>query len=93
MNPLTVLRPAVRRAVAQSRSFSLYAQRCMAASHSDAYGSIKMPRMRPDEEPTGELKVGELQGAKFRIEPLRREGETPDTKRARLLCMPLSLTP
>ncbi|UNI20715.1 Succinate dehydrogenase assembly factor 2 mitochondrial [Purpureocillium takamizusanense] len=32
-----------------------------------------------------ELGVGELQGAKFRIEPLRRTGEDAETKRARLL--------
>ena len=35
----------------------------------------------------GELGVGELQGATFRIEPLRRVGEDDETKRARLLCM------
>ncbi|KOS20075.1 Succinate dehydrogenase assembly factor 2 [Escovopsis weberi] len=32
-----------------------------------------------------ELALGELQGAQFRIEPLRREGEDAATKRARLL--------
>jgi hypothetical protein len=36
-----------------------------------------------------ELGVGELQGAQFKIEPLRRVGEDDATKRARLLCMPL----
>lgn len=44
-----------------------------------------MPRMKEEPEPQ-ELGVGELQGAKFRIEPLRRVGETDDTKRARLIC-------
>ncbi|KAL7923695.1 Flavinator of succinate dehydrogenase domain-containing protein [Trichoderma austrokoningii] len=33
----------------------------------------------------GELQVGELQGATFRVEPLRRVGEDDATKRARLL--------
>ena len=33
-----------------------------------------------------ELGVGELQGAKFKIEPLRRVGEDDKTKRARLIC-------
>lgn len=33
-----------------------------------------------------ELQVGELEGAKFRIEPLRRVGEDPETMRARLTC-------
>lgn len=87
MNPLSILRPAARRALRSPmrRPFSAYAPRCM-ATPSDAYGSVKMPRMRPDDEPTGELAVGELHGAKFRVEPLRRVGETDSTKRARLLC-------
>jgi hypothetical protein len=33
-----------------------------------------------------DLEVGELQGAKFKIEPLRRTGEDVQTMRARLLC-------
>lgn len=33
-----------------------------------------------------DLEVGELQGATFKIEPLRRVGEDPATTRARLLC-------
>lgn len=33
-----------------------------------------------------DLEVGELQGAKFKIEPLRRTGEDATTMRARLLC-------
>lgn len=33
-----------------------------------------------------EMGVGEMQGAKFRIEPLRRTGEDENTMRARLLC-------
>ncbi|KAK0728574.1 Flavinator of succinate dehydrogenase-domain-containing protein, partial [Lasiosphaeria miniovina] len=32
-----------------------------------------------------DLEVGELQGASFKVEPLRRTGETPATMRARLL--------
>ncbi|KAL2126414.1 hypothetical protein VTI74DRAFT_962 [Chaetomium olivicolor] len=39
----------------------------------------------PSENPNRDLEVGELQGAKFRIEPLRRVGEDPATMRARLL--------
>lgn len=45
------------------------------------------PKLRPEADPEHELQVGELQGAKFRIEPLRRVGEDANTKRARLLCM------
>jgi hypothetical protein len=33
-----------------------------------------------------DLEVGEIQGASFKIEPLRRVGEDPATMRARLLC-------
>lgn len=33
-----------------------------------------------------ELGVGELEGAKFKVEPLRRTGEDVGTTRARLLC-------
>jgi len=40
----------------------------------------------PDEGPNAELGVGEMQGAKFKIEPLRRVGEDDNTTRARLLC-------
>ncbi|KAI5462395.1 Flavinator of succinate dehydrogenase-domain-containing protein [Mariannaea sp. PMI_226] len=47
--------------------------------------SMTAPRRANDESQTGELGVGELQGAKFRIEPLRRVGENDDTKRARLV--------
>lgn len=44
-----------------------------------------------------ELGVGELEGASFRVEPLRRTGEDEATMKARLLCMcppilPLSQT-
>lgn len=35
----------------------------------------------------GELGVGEMEGAKFKVEPLRRTGEDANTMRARLLCM------
>lgn len=44
----------------------------------------------PEEDYTGEMGVGELQGAKFKIEPLRRTGEDPSTMRARLLCSHMS---
>jgi hypothetical protein len=38
------------------------------------------------QSPPRDLDVGELQGASFKIEPLRRVGEDPATMRARLLC-------
>jgi hypothetical protein len=39
----------------------------------------------------GELGVGEMEGAKFKVEPIRRTGEDPNTMRARLLCPFLAL--
>lgn len=39
----------------------------------------------------GELGVGELEGAKFKVEPLRRHGEDAETMRARLTCAFFSL--
>ena len=38
-----------------------------------------------------ELGVGEMDGGKFKIEPLRRSGEDGNTMRARLLCPSLRL--
>lgn len=42
--------------------------------------------LRSDNVSSQEFEVGELQGAKFRVEPLRRVGEDDATKRARLVC-------
>lgn len=35
----------------------------------------------------GEIGVGEMEGIKFKVEPLKRTGEDANTMRARLLCM------
>lgn len=40
----------------------------------------------PEGGPNKELKVGEIEGGAFRVEPLRRTGEDANTMRARLLC-------
>ena len=40
----------------------------------------------PERGPNAELEVGEMEGAKFKVEPLRRTGEDGNTMRARLLC-------
>ena len=40
----------------------------------------------PEDGPNIELKVGEIEGGSFRVEPLRRTGEDANTMRARLLC-------
>jgi hypothetical protein len=52
----------------------------------------KEKHLKPDPPDTitankGELGVGEMDGGKFKIEPLRRTGEDVVTMRARLLCM------
>src|SRR5277367_2665318 len=36
--------------------------------------------------PNREIGVGELEGARFKVEPLRRTGEDENTMRARLVC-------
>jgi hypothetical protein len=45
----------------------------------------------PKEGVNADLKVGEIEGGSFRVEPLRRTGEDVNTMRARLLC-PLLLS-
>ncbi len=40
----------------------------------------------PEDGPDAELGVGEMEGGKFKVEPLRRTGEDENTMRARLLC-------
>ena len=40
----------------------------------------------PESGPNSELGVGEMEGAEFKVEPLRRTGEDANTMRARLLC-------
>lgn len=46
----------------------------------------------PEGGPNAEMGVGEMEGAKFKVEPLRRTGEDANTMRARLLCRSLFLT-
>ena len=43
-------------------------------------------RGEPESGKNKDLGVGEMQGASFKVEPLRREGEDGATMRARLLC-------
>ena len=42
----------------------------------------------PEGGPNADLKVGEIEGGAFRVEPLRRTGEDINTMRARLICKP-----
>ncbi|KAI9900360.1 hypothetical protein N3K66_004622 [Trichothecium roseum] len=57
-----------------------------AARHHQPRGiATTAPRLADQPRGTTELGVGELEGAKFRIEPLRRVGEDSNTMRARLI--------
>jgi hypothetical protein len=47
----------------------------------------------PESDVNAELGVGEIEGGAFRVEPLRRTGEDPNTMRARLLCKPMVSRP
>ncbi|KAL2264756.1 hypothetical protein VTJ83DRAFT_7266 [Remersonia thermophila] len=86
---MTSLRPAAR---ALARARPARASLVAAARPSppqkrfeSSSSSQQPPRANADTPPSRELDVGELQGASFRIEPLRRVGEDPATMRARLL--------
>jgi hypothetical protein len=46
----------------------------------------------PDSGVNAELGVGEIEGGAFKVEPLRRTGEDPNTMRARLLCKLMALS-
>jgi hypothetical protein len=50
-------------------------------------GGTQAPK--PKKGPNKDLKVGEIEGGSFRVEPLRRTGEDANTMRARLLCKSL----
>lgn len=45
----------------------------------------------PEGGANADLEVGEMEGAKFKVEPLRRTGEDANTMRARLLCLLLHM--
>lgn len=49
-------------------------------------------KTEPEGGANSELGVGEIEGAKFKVEPLRRTGEDGNTMRARLLCPFLNFT-
>ncbi|KAK3373395.1 Flavinator of succinate dehydrogenase-domain-containing protein [Lasiosphaeria ovina] len=94
-SPSFSLRPAAR-AVAQavtsrtgSISTSRLAVRAWGGQHSASRYQSSSSTSQPTQNAPGaarqDLEVGELQGASFKVEPLRRTGETPATMRARLL--------
>jgi hypothetical protein len=71
------------RAVARVRARPCLAVAVAANRLSSSSSSSHQPQ---PPSPARDLEVGELQGAQFKIEPLRREGEDLATMRARLLC-------
>lgn len=81
------LRPAARRlrvtapAPTTRAAAPLMIRRCFADK----------PPVYTESAVNSELGVGEFEGIKFRVEPLRRQGEDERTMRARLLCEYLSL--
>lgn len=74
------LRPA-RRLAPAARSWRPQPSPALLPAHARLYATDG-----PGDKTPGEVGVGELEGAKFKIEPLRRVGEDDKTKRARLLC-------
>ncbi|KAL2757895.1 hypothetical protein ACRALDRAFT_1061166 [Sodiomyces alcalophilus JCM 7366] len=72
------------RPVARRHLFGPVARRAFLSSKSSS-GSGAGSSGPLDPQSEGELQVGEIEGAKFRIEPLRRVGEDAETTRARLL--------
>lgn len=80
---LRALRPAAatfaRASAAVRPATSVASRYVIAFSRSASNDSMDSQQKR-------DLDVGELQGATFKIEPLRRVGEDPATMRARLLC-------
>src|SRR4051794_619737 len=83
MAPIRGLRPATRGLSLLQATFS--SRLPLAAAPRFQQRAYVSDPINPDQE-NRDLEVGELQGAKFRIEPLRRVGESPETMRARLLC-------
>lgn len=80
MNTLQrTLRPAARRILASSHA-------PLATVPAARWQSSHSNNAPFDPVVEGELGVGELEGAKFKVEPLRRHGEDPETMRARLTC-------
>lgn len=91
MNPLRrALRPTSRRILASRLAPAVPARR-LQSNGSGGAGAGAGAGAPFDPVVEGEMGVGELEGAKFKIEPLRRVGEDPETMRARLTCTTTSL--
>ena len=51
----------------------------------------KTQKGAPESGTNADMGVGEMEGAKFKVEPIRRTGEDANTMRARLLCPSFTL--
>lgn len=82
---MAILRSVLRRAAAPRAALAAAAGvRPFSASTSFA---ARVTHAAPIDPPAkGEMGVGELEGAEFKIQPLRRVGEDAKTMRARLVC-------
>ncbi|KIV99546.1 uncharacterized protein PV09_08846 [Verruconis gallopava] len=79
------LRP-MRTFVAVNRNFHACAVRFVSNERANATANENHePALRRENAVKAELEVGEIEGGKFKIEPLRRTGEDMNTMRARLL--------
>lgn len=78
-----VLRPAARRA-----AFTRPQQQLLRPLSTTPAFRASVSNAPPRDPPAqADIGVGELEGAKFKIEPMRRVGEDDKTMRARLVCM------
>ncbi|KAI8625749.1 Flavinator of succinate dehydrogenase-domain-containing protein [Xylariaceae sp. FL1651] len=83
--PRTLLRP-VRHVLSRVSASKPRAPRALSMSVTRGRAAVgNAPPMEPHKERSGEMAVGELEGASFKIEPLRRVGEDEKTMRARLV--------
>ncbi|KAI1156971.1 Flavinator of succinate dehydrogenase-domain-containing protein [Nemania diffusa] len=81
----TLFRPA-RNALARSSASKARAPRVLAVSIARGLATVgNAPPMEPQKQRPRDLAVGELEGAVFTIEPIRRVGEDDKTMRARLV--------
>lgn len=84
---MAVLRSVLRRTVAAPRALSAATAAKARPFSACASLAARVSNAPPIDPPSGgEMAVGELEGASFKIEPLRRVGEDEKTMRARLVC-------
>ena len=86
MFPLRMAVRAVRPSLVFTRPLSSTPQRLGPSISRESKTLGEITQKGEPELTHGEMGVGEMEGAEFKIEPLHRSGEDPNTMRARLLC-------